>query len=170
MTYVRLDVSIQAYLEQFQTDHVCFYEKEEFVRWSAERRETGTRKRGRRRKRWMDCVRDDGKVVDLSRVGDRRQWRAVSRRPDLPWGDKRDDDDDDIFVQKVFDVPPKQPFMIAPKSLKRLTQKFRTRVNLHTYIQYTILYININIFVFVSFAKHLSQKLHTGFQPNENLE
>ena len=32
-------------------------EEDEFVvRWSAERRETGTRNRGRRRKRWMDCV------------------------------------------------------------------------------------------------------------------
>ena len=28
---------------------------------------------------WMDCVQVDGKVVDLSRVGDRRQWRVVSR-------------------------------------------------------------------------------------------
>ena len=61
--------------------HVKRKEEDEFVRWSAERRETGTRKRRRPKKRWMDCVRDDGKVVDLSRVGDRRQWRAVSRRP-----------------------------------------------------------------------------------------
>ena len=62
--------------------HVKRKEEDEFVRWSAERRETGTRKRGRRRKRWMDCVRDDGKVVDLSRVGDRRQWRGQRCRPD----------------------------------------------------------------------------------------
>ena len=55
--------------------------------------------RGRPRKRWIDCVRDDGRVLDLSRVGDRRQWRAVSRRPDPPWGDKRDDDDDDVIKQ-----------------------------------------------------------------------
>ena len=61
--------------------HVKRKEEDEFVRWSAERRETGTRKRGRPRKRWMDWVRDDGKLVDLSRVGDRR---AVLRRPDTP--------------------------------------------------------------------------------------
>ena len=47
---------------------------------------------------WMDCVQVDGKVVDLSRVGDRRQWSAVSRWPDPPWGDKRDYDDDDDVV------------------------------------------------------------------------
>ena len=61
--------------------HVKRKEEDEFVRWSEEHREMGTRKIGRLRKRWMDCVRDDGKVVDLSRVSDRRQWRAVSRRP-----------------------------------------------------------------------------------------
>ena len=76
--------------------HVKRKEKDEFVRWSAEVREMGTRKRGRPRKRWMDCVRGDSKVVDLSRVSDRRQWRAVSRRPGPPSGDKRDDDDDDV--------------------------------------------------------------------------
>ena len=47
---------------------------------------------------WMDCVQVDGKVVDLSRVGDRRQWRVVSRWPNPPWGDKQDyDDDDDVY-------------------------------------------------------------------------
>ena len=64
--------------------HVKRKEEDEFVRWSAECRDRetqGTRKRGRPRKRWADCVRDDGKVVDLSRVGDRR---AVLRRPDTP--------------------------------------------------------------------------------------
>ena len=59
--------------------HMKRKEEDELVRWSAERRETRTRKRGQLRKRWMDCVRDDGQVVDLSRVGDRRQWRVVSR-------------------------------------------------------------------------------------------
>lgn len=64
--------------------HVKRMEENEFVRWAAERREPGTRKRGRPRKRWMDCVRDDGRVVDLDKVDDRIEWREVSRRPDPP--------------------------------------------------------------------------------------
>ena len=36
--------------------HVKRMEQNEFVRWAAERKEPGTRKRGRPRKRWMDCV------------------------------------------------------------------------------------------------------------------
>ena len=40
--------------------HVKRMEENEFVRWSAERSEPGTRRGGRPRKRWMDCVRDDG--------------------------------------------------------------------------------------------------------------
>jgi hypothetical protein len=42
----------------------------------------------------MDCVRD-GREVDLDKGNDRVEWSKVSRRPDPPWGDKRDDDDDD---------------------------------------------------------------------------
>ena len=61
--------------------HVKRMEENEFVSWSAERREPGTRKRGRPRKRWMGCVRDDGRVVDLDKVDYRIEWRKVSRRP-----------------------------------------------------------------------------------------
>ena len=38
--------------------HVKRMEENEFIRWSAERSEPGTRKRGRPRKRWMDWRRD----------------------------------------------------------------------------------------------------------------
>jgi hypothetical protein len=54
----------------------------EFVRWATEPRESGTMKRGRLRKRWMDCVQDDGRVVDLDKVDDRIAWSKVSRRDD----------------------------------------------------------------------------------------
>ena len=64
--------------------HVKRMEENEFVRWSAERREPGTRRRGRPRKRWMGCVRDDGRVVDLDKVDDKIEWRKLSRRPDPP--------------------------------------------------------------------------------------
>ena len=37
----------------------------DIIRWVAERMETGRRRRGRQRKRWMDCVKEDGRVVDL---------------------------------------------------------------------------------------------------------
>ena len=47
---------------------------------------------------WMDCVRVGWIVLELDGVGDRRQWSAVSRWPDPPWGDKRDYDDDDDVV------------------------------------------------------------------------
>ncbi|KAK4314273.1 hypothetical protein Pmani_014425 [Petrolisthes manimaculis] len=60
--------------------HVKRKTEDDLVRWAAE----CTRRRGRPRKRWMDCVRDDGRQVDLSKVGDRVMWRAVSRRPDPP--------------------------------------------------------------------------------------
>jgi hypothetical protein len=30
----------------------------------------------------MDCVKDDGRVVDLDKVNDRVEWSRVSRRPD----------------------------------------------------------------------------------------
>jgi hypothetical protein len=65
------------------------------LRWAMERKEPGTRSRSRPRRRWRDCVRDDGRVVDLDKVNDRVERSKVSRRPDLPSGDKRDDDDDD---------------------------------------------------------------------------
>ena len=61
--------------------HVKRMEENEFVRWSAERREPGTRRSARRRKRWMGCVRDDGRVVDLDKVDDKIEWRKVWRRP-----------------------------------------------------------------------------------------
>ena len=61
--------------------HVKRMEENEFVRWSAERREPGTRKRGRPRKRWIGCVRDDVRVVDLDKVDDKIEWRKVWRRP-----------------------------------------------------------------------------------------
>ena len=43
--------------------HVKRMEEREFVRWGVELRESGTRKRGRLRKRWMDCVRYDGSPI-----------------------------------------------------------------------------------------------------------
>ena len=43
--------------------HVKRMEEHEFVRWGVELRESGTRKRGRLRKRWMDCVWDDGSPI-----------------------------------------------------------------------------------------------------------
>ena len=45
----------------------------------------------------MDCVRD-GREVDLDKGNDRVEWSKVSRRPDPPWGDKRDDDDKGIML------------------------------------------------------------------------
>ena len=57
--------------------HVKRMEENEFVRWSAERREPGTRRRGRPRKRWMGCVRDDVRVVDLDKVDDRIEWKMM---------------------------------------------------------------------------------------------
>ena len=54
-------------------------EENEFVRWSVECREPGTRRRGCPRKQRMGCVRDDGRVVDLDKVDDRIEWRKVSR-------------------------------------------------------------------------------------------
>ena len=59
-----------------------------------ERKEPGTRSRCRPRKRWMDCVRDYGRVVDLDKVNDRVEWSNVLRRPSPLEGDKRDDGDD----------------------------------------------------------------------------
>ena len=44
MTYVRLDVSIQAYLEQFQTDHVYFTKRSSL---SDGQRNAGRREQGR---------------------------------------------------------------------------------------------------------------------------
>ena len=85
---IRQEVKVAELREKIRESRLRWYghvkrkEEDEFVRWSAERRETGTRKRRRPKKRWMDCVRDDGKVVDLSRVGDRRQWRGQRCRPD----------------------------------------------------------------------------------------
>lgn len=42
----------------------------------------GTRKRRRPTKRWLDCVKDDSKAVDLDKTDDRDEWRRESRRPD----------------------------------------------------------------------------------------
>jgi hypothetical protein len=64
--------------------HVKRMEAKELVRWAMERKEPGTRSRGRPRKRWMDCVKDDGRVVDLDKVNGRVEWSRVSRRPDPP--------------------------------------------------------------------------------------
>ena len=58
--------------------HVKRMEENKFVRWSAERREPGTRRRE------SDGVRDDGRVVDLEKVDDRIEWRKVSRRLNPP--------------------------------------------------------------------------------------
>ena len=56
-------------------------EKNNPVRWAVECRESGTRKRGRPRKRLMDCMRDDGRVADLDKVDDRIKWRKMYWRP-----------------------------------------------------------------------------------------
>lgn len=65
-------------------EHVKIVEGKELVRWVMKRKKPGTRSRGRPRKRWIDCVRDDGRVVDLGKVNDRIEWSKMSRRPDLP--------------------------------------------------------------------------------------
>ena len=56
----------------------------ELSRWAMERKEPETRSRGRPRKRWVDSVRDDGRVVDLDKVNDRVEWSKVSRQPEPP--------------------------------------------------------------------------------------
>ena len=98
---IRQELKVTELTEKIQESRLRWYghvkrmEENEFVRWAVECGQPGTRKRGRLRKRWMDCVRDDGRVVDLDKVDDRIEWREVSRQPKPPWGDKRDDDDDD---------------------------------------------------------------------------
>ena len=62
--------------------HVKRWDENDMIRWISERAETGRRPRGRPRKRWMDFVRQDGRVVDL--VTDRTRWRTIMRRPDPP--------------------------------------------------------------------------------------
>ena len=68
---IRQEVKVAELREKIRESRLRWYghvkrkEEDEFVRWSAERRETGTRKIGRPRKRWMECIRDDGKVVEL---------------------------------------------------------------------------------------------------------
>ena len=62
--------------------HVKRMEVKDLVRWAMERKEPGTRSRGRPINRWMDCARDDGRVVDLDKVNDRIEWSKVSRVDD----------------------------------------------------------------------------------------
>jgi hypothetical protein len=61
--------------------HMKRMKVKELVRWAMEHKEPGTRSRGRPRKRWMDCIRDDGRVVDLDKVNDRVEWSKVTRPP-----------------------------------------------------------------------------------------
>ena len=42
----------------------------EIIRRVAERVEIGRRPRGRPKKKWIDCVKEDGRVVDLDMVED----------------------------------------------------------------------------------------------------
>ena len=50
---IRKEVKV---VETWQCDHVKITEKNEYVRWLAGRRITGTKKTGRLRKRWVDFV------------------------------------------------------------------------------------------------------------------
>lgn len=56
-------------------------EENELVRWVAERKEPGTRQRGRPKERPRAATRGDGKAVGLSKADDKIEWRMVSRRP-----------------------------------------------------------------------------------------
>ena len=49
----------------------------DLIRWLVEGEEM--RKRGRLRKRWMDCIREVGPEVDMELATDRARWRAVTR-------------------------------------------------------------------------------------------
>ena len=51
------------------------------MRWVAERMETGRRPRGKPRKRRMDYVKEDGRVVDLDVVEENARWMTITRRP-----------------------------------------------------------------------------------------
>ena len=68
--------------------HVRRREPHHITRWVMERTEDGKRPRGRPKKRWMDCVKGDLSWYNIEEglALDRSQWRAATRRPDLPWG------------------------------------------------------------------------------------
>lgn len=60
--------------------HVKRQNEDDMIRWAAEIVDPGRRPKGRSRKRWMDCVKEGGKVVDLNVVEDRVRSNTITRR------------------------------------------------------------------------------------------
>ena len=60
-------------------------DEEDMIRWMAKRMETGRRPRGKPRKRRMDYVKEDGRVVDLDVVQESARWKDDNEKTRLPF-------------------------------------------------------------------------------------
>ena len=102
---VRRDVGVVQMRDKLQESRLRWYghvrrcEDDEMIRWAADREEEeeeGKRPRGKPRQRWKDCIKKDGRSIDLELCGDRARWKAATRRPDPPLGNNR------FFIVMMF--------------------------------------------------------------------
>ena len=49
------------------------------TKWAADRDEEGKILRRRPRQRWKDCIKEDGRSIDLELREGRARWKAVTR-------------------------------------------------------------------------------------------
>ena len=88
--YVRGSVKVVEILKKVQEGRLRWYghilrrEEEHIGRQTMDMEVQGRRRRGRPKKRWRDCVREDlrGMGIDEAEAADRRRWKRLIRNSD----------------------------------------------------------------------------------------
>ena len=79
------DIRQETKVRQLRYGHVKRRDKDDMIRWVAEGMETCRRPRRKPRKRWMDVVKEDGRMVDLDVVEESGRWKTITRRGQTGW-------------------------------------------------------------------------------------